>query len=320
MASPKRILLLGASGIAGGAILDAFVQNSNYQIRIALLDGETSHWPKGVEVMNGDIHDRDFLASVIDGMDVVIHARGLVSFSFWHKMKLFEVNAEQTGHIINVALEMGVPHFIYIGSALGLGIPNTPVVIDEQTVWAASHLNTPYAESKYQSELEVWRGRQEGLGVSVLLPTMLLGSKGQGYMTNALLQHIRSGAGTFPMGGTHFLDAWDLGRFVHNCVDAGPTDERVLLCGPFCSYRELMTGIANELGIPFRGKQLSRNTASWNAWWNHILGRQGITPQEVRLLFREIRYNNAKAIQQYNFRFSSISETIQRMLSVDTRS
>ena len=77
--SPSRVLVTGASGFVGTHLVPMLLQQS-YQVRVVTrdLDHLQHHaWRSQVEVMAGDLFDATICASVVAGVDAVVHLAGL---------------------------------------------------------------------------------------------------------------------------------------------------------------------------------------------------------------------------------------------------
>ena len=83
---------------------------------------------------------------------------------------MYQVNVEGTGNVVNIALEKNIRRFVYISSVAALGRTATGGSVNEEKKWEKSKVNTHYAKSKYNAELEVWRGISEGLSGVILNP------------------------------------------------------------------------------------------------------------------------------------------------------
>lgn len=72
----RRVLITGGSGFIGGALVDAF--RSETDVRV--LDIDPGNMPSdAVELIEGDIRDREVVEQAVDGVDVVFHQAALVS-------------------------------------------------------------------------------------------------------------------------------------------------------------------------------------------------------------------------------------------------
>lgn len=107
---PKTILITGASGYIGGRLLEALLP-SEYSLRALMR--ETSDL-SGVEVVKGDILDKDSLKKALKGVDVafyLIHSMGKTG-------DFVDLDRQGAANFGQAASEMGVKKIIYLG---GLG-------------------------------------------------------------------------------------------------------------------------------------------------------------------------------------------------------
>ena len=97
----------------------------------------------------------------MEGMNLVIHAAGKVSFLAKDEKALFQVNQQGTAHVVNAMIAAGIPKLVYVSSVAALGHIPEQEEYDETSTWVDAPDQTAYALSKYRAELEVWRGEQE---------------------------------------------------------------------------------------------------------------------------------------------------------------
>lgn len=312
MSSLPHIALTGGTGHTGRWILKALLEQGYSRIRCL-----TRRLPappnNGVEWVKGDLSDPFSLEDFLEGVDVLIHAAGMESYRFLDKARLFEVNAKGTGHLVNAALYKGVGHFIHVSSAEALGRHPLIPVLDEQVEWVRSPLTTPFAESRYEAELEVWRGMQEGLSVSVLQPVMILDPSCRHRLSRLLIRWVEQQRPWFPLGSGCFVDVRDLADFVVERVAAPPCGERILVGAENLSFRDLLTKLAMAGGYDPPQKQMARRWAGMVALWNRLTGGPGMHPQEVRLAFQTVQYDTALSRERYGCRYRDIGETLADM-------
>lgn len=312
MPSLPHIALTGGTGHTGRWILKA-LQAQGYTRLRCLTRSLPAPPSNDVEWVEGDLSDPFSLEDFLEGVDILIHAAGMESYRFLDKARLFEVNAKGTGHLVNAALFKGVGHFIHVSSAEALGRHPLIPVLDEQVEWVRSPLTTPFAESRYEAELEVWRGMQEGLSVSVLQPVMILDPSCRNRLSRLLIRWVEQERPWFPDGGGCFVDVRDLADFVVKRVAAPPCGERILVGADHLSFRELLERLALEGGLRPPRKPVARRWADALALWNRLTGGPGMHPQEVRLAFQSVRYDTALSRERYGCRYREIRETLADM-------
>ena len=115
----RNILVTGATGTQGGAVVDhLFADSEQWEIygltRDATSDGAEALEARGVTVVEGDMTDADRMAELVDGMDAVY---GVTTF-MEHGT---DVEVEQGRTLAEAAADGGLDHFVYssVGSADG---------------------------------------------------------------------------------------------------------------------------------------------------------------------------------------------------------
>ena len=81
-------------------------------------------------------------------------------------------------------LEKGIKKFLQVSSVSAFGRYDIKHPINEETKWIEHDENTNYAIAKNRSELEVWRGQEEGLNMVIVNPATILGAL---FWTNSVL-------------------------------------------------------------------------------------------------------------------------------------
>ena len=125
------IFLTGATGLVGSQIAKRLLE-ANYQVRALkrknsdfLLIKDVSHQ---IEWVEGDILDVLFLDDCVKGVDVIIHAAALVSFSKKRETQMMRINVEGTANLVNVALKHKTTRFCHISSVAALGRGKSEII------------------------------------------------------------------------------------------------------------------------------------------------------------------------------------------------
>jgi nucleoside-diphosphate-sugar epimerase len=130
-----------------------------------------------------------------------------------------------------------------------LGKEKNHVKLDESNVWLQNQFSTSYGLSKYLGELEVWRGAAEGLNVSVILPSVILGIGDWHRSSLQMVDRIANHSPWYPGGQTGFVDARDVANFTGLILEKGMIGDRWILNGANLSYKEIFGKIAGQLGL-----------------------------------------------------------------------
>ncbi len=110
-----------------------------------------------IEWVKGSYNRIDLLDQALEEVEMVIHCAALISFDPRFKTRLYRTNVEGTRNLVNALIERNI-NLIFISS------------ISAENEGASSY----YGYTKYLSELEVYRGVQEGINATIVRPGVIL--------------------------------------------------------------------------------------------------------------------------------------------------
>lgn len=200
--------------------------------------------------VEGDLHDMSSLEDAMVGVERVYHAAALVSFDPRELRELRRTNIEGTANVVNAALNAGVRRLCHVSSTASMGRAVAGVPVDESLPWVEDRTTSPYALSKYESELEVQRGIAEGLDAVIANPSVVIGPGSPGRSSMTLAERLHRGTRFHPTGSNGFVDARDVAQALVLLMEQGATGERHLIVGGNHSYAELFGMHATAFGRP----------------------------------------------------------------------
>ena len=316
----RRILVTGATGFVGSHLMRHLLEKGYLCIRGIKRGGSRMDLVRDVldqvEWVEGDILDVPFLEEVMEGVSVVFHCAAIVSFDPRDFKRMYEINGEGTANVVNMALESGVEHFIYVSSTAAIGRNERESHIDEDTKWETSKLNTHYAISKYLGDQEVWRGGAEGLKVAIVNPSVILGVQFWDHGTGRMFRQVWDGLRFYTSGVTGFVDVKDVVRFMVLLMEEGIGDERFVLSAENLGYKDVFDMIAKVLGKGAPSIQVTPllSSLAWRVEWVRglVTGLRPLITKETALTSgHSYYYSSAKALRWFpEFGFRGIGEVI----------
>lgn len=121
-----RILLTGASGLAGTAILETLLQAS---LRVRILVHRTPVDLCDIEIVSGDLLEEEVVRSAVKGCRAIVHAAALMAAP---PAELERVNVEGTRILCAAAADAGVERLVFLSSA-SIYRPGEMIGADEAT-------------------------------------------------------------------------------------------------------------------------------------------------------------------------------------------
>lgn len=241
------ILITGANGLIGSQICKYLISEDlpfkalkRKGSDISLLPDDKVNW------VDGDILDAVLLREYLRGVSVVIHCAAIVSYHKEDEQLMYHVNVKGTRNIVDVCIEEGVQQFIHISSIAALGKKPNQLEVDENNDWVESPVNSAYARTKYLSELEVWRGFHEGMGVCVVNPSVVLAPGDGKRSSSKLLKYVWDEKKFYTKGMLNYVDVRDIAKVVIEIYKNNIVGERFILNAGNITYKDIFERIANR--------------------------------------------------------------------------
>lgn len=326
----QMILITGATGIVGSHILIELLQRGN-AVRVLLRPSASRepivqllrHYalrPDSIEYVAGDINDPVSLGDAVRGCEAVYHCAAMVSFDPTHRDRLFMTNVRGTANVVDACLAEGVKALCYISSTAAIGDELINGEHTEESKWTTDKGRSYYAISKRFAELEVYRGRQEGLQAVILNPGIIIGPGKWGQSSTKLILSCRKGMRFYPPGVNSFVDVRDVARFAVDAVAQGYFAERYLMVGEVLPFKDLFTSICEKLGTTPPSVALPRTVAMAATPVLRVLetmrlNRLPLTSESLRSACRRISYNARKA-REAGVVFTPVSQAVDYTVEV----
>jgi len=311
------IAITGANGLLGSHLLRKFSSEKIPVVAIKKPGSTTTHLSDltSVEWRDADVLDTESLVKVLQGTTTLIHTAAQVSFNPRARNKIFEVNEGGTRNVVNTCLALEINHLIHISSVAAIGRQKGFQHINEESKWISGDLNTDYAESKYLAELEVWRGHEEGLNVSIVNPSVILAPPTQTKSSAQLFHYVMNEKLFYTDGQLNFVDVRDVVAMIWKMYNEKIYGERFIANGGHTTFKNLFAQIAQRLNkkppsikIP---SSLLAMLATIEEMRCRVTGKEPlITRQSTKLAKEFFYYSNEKAQRKFNFQFHSLENTL----------
>lgn len=323
-----KILVTGATGLLGahltcrllltGACVKALRrEHSSLSLfdRVARLYGIGLEHPE-LRWVYGSLEDVFSLEEALQDVDTVFHCAAFVSFYKQDAAAMFRTNIQGTANLVNACLRAGNPYLLHVSSIAALGRSTAGEHINEDSTWSDSRQNTRYAVSKHLSELEVWRGFEEGLAGCIVNPGIIIGAGDGSSGSNMFFKRVRKGLRFFPTGINGFVSVEDTVALMLLLWDKKVMHERFIAISENTSYKVLLEEIAvsgnsRKPDIPISGG-LYIFLKFLTAMLEPVFGKRlPVSYENIRLSNHMAYYSNHKA-QEAGMVFEPLSVSIQR--------
>lgn len=297
----NKVLLTGATGFVGKALLAELLQN-NFEVIVSVRNNPISSSLKVKTIKTGNLLGSTDWSPALQDIDIVIHLAARVHImqdSSTNPLAEFrKTNVDGTLNLARQAEKSGVSRFIFISSikANGQSSFSHSVLKPDDTTAPTD----PYGLSKYEAEqglLEL--AKKSKMEVVIIRPPLVYGPNVKGNFLS-LLKYIKKGL-PLPLGSINnqrSLVALDnLVNFISHCATHPKAANEIFLIsdGEDVSTTELLTKIAKAFNkkpflIPIPAATLS--------FIAKLFGKDAMA---VRLL-ESLHVDNSKAIELIGWR------------------
>lgn len=280
------------------------------------LGNEKANLLQNLEWIDADILDVVSLEDAVKGCSRVYHTAAIVSFKKADGDWVMKTNVEGTANVVNVCLGVNPkPELCHFSSTAAIGRKaGNGAEINEDDDYVDEDVSD-YSRSKYRAELEVYRGREEGLRAAVINPCIILGygnwnSGPSGFFKNAWKE--------FPFyttGSNAFVDVRDLVKASVGMMENQIFSGRYLCIGSNKAYLALFDSISSEFKKKKPGIKVSSFMAEI-AWrlagiYNALGGNALITKASARSGLESRSFSAERLVDELKFEFMSFEETIR---------
>ncbi|MDP2337662.1 MAG: NAD-dependent epimerase/dehydratase family protein [Bacteroidota bacterium] len=327
------ILVTGGTGLVGAHLLYELT-NSGKQVKALRRQQSNTGWVKKIfsyytsnvnglfariEWVEGDILDYLSLEEALKGITKIYHCAAIVSFHGDDNDMMLNNNVKGTGNLIDAAIHNGVSQFCHVSSISALGKTQDGTEINEETYWTPSKRKSGYSLSKFFSEMEVWRGIEEGLDAVIVNPSIIMGPGNWEIGSPKLFQSIWKGLKYYTKGIAGFVDVRDVVKAMILLMDEQQfvqvKNQRFILNAGNLSFQDFFNKIADGLNKP-RPRSFASDIKLHIAWRMAKAGsfftgkRPVITRDALSASNQKNHYSGEKIRRITGFEYRSLDSSI----------
>jgi len=174
-----KTLITGAAGFVGSAVLRQLLA-AGHNVRALVRPKSDRRNLTGlpVEIVNGDISDRQSLDRAMAGCSTLFHVAGDYRLWLLKPGEMYETNVIGTRNIMLAAMDAGIKRVVYTSSVATLGVTLNGSPADEDTPVSLKDMIGHYKRSKFMAEAEVKRlADEQGLPIIIVNPSTPVGPR-----------------------------------------------------------------------------------------------------------------------------------------------
>lgn len=258
-----------------------------------------------IKWVEGDISDRESLEMAFNDVDKVYHTAAKISMDSADSAEMKNINVEGTANIVNLCLEKKISKLCYVSSVAAIGKRTAP------------NKKITYGSTKFNAEMEVWRGMAEGLEAVIVNPSIIIGPGVRGKGSMAMFDKIAKGLKFYTHGITGYVDVKDVVKAMILLMESEKIDERYILNSENLSYKEIFGMIAKAINKPAPNIYANRFMTGlvWRLDWLKSKltgGSHMITKEAVTIAHRKTLFSNEKIRKVLCIDFIPMRESIEK--------
>jgi nucleoside-diphosphate-sugar epimerase len=333
------IFVTGGTGLVGAHLLYDLT-NSGQRVKALRRPQSNTNWVRKIfsyysgnvdelfariDWVEGDILDYLSLEEALEGITSIYHCAAIVSFHGDDNDMMLNNNVKGTGNLIDAAIHNGVSRFCHVSSIAALGKTQDGTEINEETYWTPSKRKSGYSLSKFFSEMEVWRGIEEGLDAVIVNPSIIMGPGNWEIGSPKLFQSIWKGLNYYTKGISGFVDVRDVVKAMILLMSDKQFDQvknqRFILNAGNMSYQDFFNKIADGLNKP-RPQSFASDIKLHIAWRmakaaSFFTGKRPvITRDAVSGTNQKNQYSGVKITKTNGFEYRSLEASISDIAEI----
>ena len=243
-------LITGSSGHVGSNLIRELTKQ-NYKIRCIDFDGDHRAYEGfDVEIIKGDITERDSLVPIFKDVEIVFHTAALINLDRRYRDQIRLVNVSGTENVCQASLNAGVKKLIHFSSVDAFyRFPiEEPLLEDRKLIDDPNAV--PYDLSKADGQKIVIDYCQQGLDASIIHPTSIVGPNDfkPGLPMQEMVNLANGKRKVLPNWGYNFVDVRDLCTTAISAASKGKTGQNYIVGGEYHMYSYIAELMEEQLG------------------------------------------------------------------------
>ncbi len=250
---PPPVLVTGGAGFIGSHLVRRLVGEGR---RVRVLDLPTAPLDRlpsaEVEVVRGDIRDRDAVARAVAGCGAVYHLAANPQLWTHRRGRFHQVNYLGTVNVLRAALAAGAKRVLHTSTeSILTRLRQAGPITEDQDVPLREVLG-PYCRSKWRAERFAFRLARSGAPVVIVNPTLPVGPGdwGRSPPTQMMLDFCRGRRREYLDASLNLIDVRDVAEGMVRALEHGRPGVRYLLGHQNLTIREVFGLLARLTGLP----------------------------------------------------------------------
>ncbi|NER92869.1 MAG: NAD-dependent epimerase/dehydratase family protein [Symploca sp. SIO1B1] len=314
-----KALVTGANGFTGSHLVKALEEQSH---EVCGLVRKSSNLERladcQIQLVYGDITDRDALKTAMTGVDWVFHTAAYVELGLVNEAHMEQVNVAGTNAVVEVAQAAGITKMVYC-STIGIFGDTKGQVVDETFQRTQTDFSSAYDRTKYQAQQIVDQSVIQGLPAVSILPSGIFGVDDPHF--GPVIKQFRSGKLKFWAASdriTGIVHVDDLVAAMILAAQKGEPGKKYIISAGELTTGEMFNQLSQVTGIP-APKEVPQPLVRFVGNLLDPIGRllqwqPPLSRERVHYLYdRCVRVDGTKACRELGLQYRPVSETLREI-------
>ena len=274
------------------------------------------------QIFYGDVTDRTTLDEFFDCPSTddiqLIHCGALLTLDYKFNQEVWDVNVIGTKNILDLASSYHVSRRVFVSGVSAIPLDEEKEVLTEITDFRTDKVTGIYGKTKAAASSLVMGAAEEGLNISMVLPSVLIGpyDYGQTYATQLIEDYLNGRVSLRSNGGFDFADVRDVAEATIRCLQLGEKGETYILSNQYCSIKDIyailheLAGV-REVRLSLPGWMTRSSSPVTGNWLRKTKRRSLSTTYSKYMLKANARFSHAKADEKLGYTVRDIRETLR---------
>ncbi|CAG0933085.1 NAD+-dependent farnesol dehydrogenase [Thermoflexales bacterium] len=247
-----KYFVTGATGFIGGSLVRKLIARGDQAICLVRNPDKAGDLAKlGVTLVKGTVADRAVMRDALRGVAGVFHIAALYKLGLEFKAQMLAANVEGTRHVLETALEVGVPKIVYT-STVGVFGNTHGQIVDETYRVTQQSLRSEYERTKWAAHYQVAVPlQQQGAPIVIVQPGGVTGPGDTSPLNLVYDFYLRRMPVMMgPQAGVTLGHVDDIAQGHLLAMEKGRVGESYILAGPCLTYKQIMEVWQTICGIP----------------------------------------------------------------------
>ena len=322
MSKNEKVFVSGADGMLGSSICRELIKQG-YLVKGMILPNKKLNVLAGIniEIVEGNILDRDFLQREMDDCDFVIHAAALTTV--WPRVSeiVMSVNLEGTKNVMEIAEQLEMKRMVHIGTANSFGHGTKEKPGNENSSYVFGKYGLDYIKSKYLAqEMLLEKHLKDKFPIIIVNPTYMIGPFDSGPSSGKMIiELLMDRIPGYTSGGKNFVCSTDVATATVNALKLGKLGQCYIVGNENLTFKEFFKKVCDLRNKKFKLIKVPGFLVLCIGFFNSVLAR--LTKKAPQLSYTMTRmgivsqyYSNKKAVQELKLPQTPIEKGVEQCI------